>query len=58
MTIALTLFLLAAIAGLSLLVAGTFVLAGPGWAFVAGGAALLVCAAFLRSGLRSEVKRA
>lgn len=58
MTIALTLFLLAAIAGLSLLVAGTFLLAGPGWAFVAGGIALLFCAAFLRSGLRSGVKRA
>lgn len=58
MTIALTLFLLTAVAGLGLLVAGTFLLAGPGWAFVAGGIALLVCAAFLRSGLRAEVKRA
>ncbi len=58
MTIALTLFLLAAVSGLGLLVAGTFILAGPGWAFVAGGISMLVCAAFLRGGLRAEVKRA
>lgn len=58
MTIALTLFLLFAGAGLALLVAGVYFLTSMGWAFVAGGIALLACAAFLRSGLRSGVKRA
>lgn len=58
MTIALIFFLLFAAAGLSSLVAGVFFLAGMGWALVAGGVALLACAAFLRSGIRAGVKGA
>lgn len=58
MTIALTLFLLCAGAGLALLVAGVYFLTSMGWAFVAGGVALLACSAFLRSGLRAGAKRA
>lgn len=49
---ALYLFVTAALAGLCLISAGVYVLAGLGWALVAGGACLLVCAAFLRAGLR------
>lgn len=49
---ALYLFVMAALAGLCLIAAGVFLLAGLGWALVAGGVCLLVCAAFIRSGLR------
>ncbi|NGR09387.1 hypothetical protein G5B41_17745 [bacterium SGD-2] len=52
MKAALYLFVTAALAGLCLIAIGVFVLAGLGWALVAGGACLLVCAAFIRAGLR------
>lgn len=47
----LILFLLAAVGGLCLGVAGVFVLAGLGWSLLAGGAALLLVASFVRKGL-------
>jgi len=44
-------FLLLALAGLALLVAGVYVLLGLGFALLAGGAAALLVAAFVRRGL-------
>lgn len=52
MKAALYLFVAAALAGLCLIATGVFLLAGLGWALVTGGVCLLVCAAFIRSGLR------
>lgn len=52
MKAALYLFVAAALAGLCAITAGVLVLAGLGWALVAGGTCLLVCAAFIRAGLR------
>lgn len=54
MNTGLLVFLLAAMAGLCLLVGGVFVLAGLGWSLVAGGAACLATAGFIRKGLTSE----
>lgn len=54
MNTGLLVFLLAAMAGLCLLVGGVFVLAGLGWALVASGAACLAAAGFIRKGLTSE----
>jgi hypothetical protein len=54
MNTGLLVFLLAAMAGLCLLVGGVFVLSGLGWALVAGGAAFLVAAGFVRKGLTGE----
>lgn len=48
---ALIAFLLISLAGLGLLCAGVFVLAGPGWALIAGAASLLCVAAFIRRGM-------
>jgi hypothetical protein len=50
----LTLFLLVAMAGLCLFVAGVYVLAGIGWALIAGAVALITAAGFIRKGLTSE----
>ncbi|MFW8567058.1 hypothetical protein [Orrella sp. 11846] len=54
MAIALSLFLLATILGMSLLVAGVYILAGFGWSLLACGACLLSAAAFIRSGMRAH----
>lgn len=53
MKAALALFVLAGLAGLALGVAGVYLLAGPGWALVAGSVAMLSVAAFIRKGLTS-----
>ncbi|TDV44407.1 hypothetical protein EC919_11479 [Pseudomonas graminis] len=50
----LTLFIVVAVAALCLLVAGVFLLAGLGWSLIAGGAACLVAAGFIRKGLILE----
>lgn len=57
MTIALALFLLASAGGMALLVAGVHVLAGLGWALIAGALCLIACAMFLRTGLREPARR-
>jgi len=44
------------LSGLGLLVAGVYILAGLGWALLAGGVSMLVCAAFIRAGIRIGVK--
>lgn len=49
----LILFIVSALGGLVLLVAGVFLLQGAGWALVAGGAALFAVSAFLRKGMTS-----
>lgn len=54
MNTGLLIFLLAAAAGLCLLVGGVFVLAGSGWCLVAAGIACLASAGFIRKGLTSE----
>lgn len=50
----LLLFLLAAAVGLCLIVCGVYVLVGTGYALLAGGAALLMVAGFIRKGLIGE----
>lgn len=50
---ALICFVLAALAGFSLLCAGVWVLAGTGWALLAGGAAMLCIAGFIQRGMTS-----
>ncbi|MCW3837818.1 hypothetical protein ACFQ1E_17370 [Sphingomonas canadensis] len=35
-------------------IAGVYLLAGAGWAFVTGGAMLMVAAALVRSGLKAD----
>lgn len=50
---ALYFFIITAVAGLSLACAGTWVLAGTGWALMAGAASFLLVAAFIRRGLTS-----
>ena len=54
MNMPLLIFVLSALAGLLLAVAGVFVLSGPGWALIASAIALLMVAAFGRKGLISE----
>lgn len=54
MNMPLLIFVLSALAGLLLAVAGVFVLSGPGWAMIASAIALLLIAAFVRKGLISE----
>lgn len=48
---ALIAFLAASLIGLGLFCAGVFVLAGAGWALLAGSASLLFVAAFIRRGM-------
>lgn len=48
---ALIAFLVSGLAALALFCAGVYVLAGAGWALIAGGASLLCVAAFIRQGL-------
>lgn len=50
----LLIFLLAAAAGLCLIVGGVYVLTGMGYALLAGGVALLLVAGFIRKGLIGE----
>lgn len=50
---ALYFFIATAVAGLALACAGTWVLAGTGWALIAGAASMLIIAAFIRRGLTS-----
>lgn len=50
----LILFIAAALAALCLFVAGVFLLAGLGWAFIAAAAAFLAAAGFIRKGLTGE----
>ncbi|MFK3973767.1 hypothetical protein ACI2KS_23930 [Pseudomonas sp. NPDC087358] len=50
----LTLFLLVALAGLCLFVAGVYVLVGTGWALIGGAVCLITTAGFIRKGLTSE----
>ena len=54
MNMPLLIFVLSALAGLLLAVAGVFVVSGPGWALIASALALLLVAAFVRKGLISE----
>lgn len=54
MNTGLLLFLLAAVAGLCLLVSGVYVLAGLGWSLIAAGACFVSAAGFIRKGLTSE----
>lgn len=54
MNMPLLIFVLSALAGLLLAVAGVYMLSGPGWALIAGAVALLLVAAFVRKGLISE----
>ena len=49
---ALLIFVIAALAGLCLLSAGVYLLAGIGWTMIAGGASLLLCAVFVLMGIR------
>ena len=44
-------FLLMVAAGVAMLVAGVYVLAGTGWALIAGGAFCISAAVFIRKGL-------
>lgn len=48
---ALVWFVLLMTAGAALLVAGTYVLAGMGWALLAGGALCICAASFIRKGM-------
>jgi hypothetical protein len=50
----LIIFVLLAVCGFASAVAGVYVLKGPGWALIAGGAALLLMAGFMRKGLISD----
>lgn len=54
MNMPLLIFVLSALAGLMLAVAGVFMLSGPGWALIAGAIALLLIAGFVRKGLIGE----
>lgn len=56
MRTAIAALIICGMAGLGLLVAGVYVLAGPGWSLLAGGASMLVCTAFIRAGIRVGVK--
>lgn len=47
-------YMLLAASGLGSAVAGVYLLTGGGWALVAGGAALLLMAGFVRKGLTSD----
>lgn len=47
----LIIFLVASLAGLGLSCAGVYVLAGLGWALLAGGASCFAVAGFIRKGL-------
>lgn len=53
MNIGLLIFLLAAISGLCLLIAGVHLLLGLGWALIAGAGSMFCIAGFLRKGLIS-----
>lgn len=44
-------FLLTGVAGVAVLVVGVFVLAGSGWACIAGGAALVLISALIARGM-------
>ncbi|WP_089167836.1 hypothetical protein [Azotobacter chroococcum] len=46
-------FLICALAGFALLCAGVFVLAGTGWAMLAGAFSLFCAATFIRRGMTS-----
>ncbi|ARU04746.1 hypothetical protein CCO03_08710 [Comamonas serinivorans] len=54
MNLPIIIFLLLSATGLGLFVAGAAILAGLGWALLAGSAACLVAAAFLKKGLAHE----
>lgn len=56
MKTAIAALIICGMAGLGLLVAGVYILAGLGWALLAGGVSMLVCAAFIRAGIRIGVK--
>jgi len=47
-------FLLASLVGFGLLCAGVWMLAGTGWALIAGGLCMFAIAGFIRRGLRDE----
>ena len=47
-------FILSALCGLALGVAGVFILAGLGWSLLAGAGALFLIAGFVRKGLTGE----
>lgn len=51
---AFTAFLLACLAGFGLLCAGVWLLAGTGWALVAGAGCLFAIAGFIRRGMIDE----
>lgn len=48
------LFIAIALCGFAVAVGGVYVLLGLGWALLAGGAALLIIAGFIRKGLISD----
>lgn len=52
MNTGLIIYLLTALAGFVLLCAGTYVLAGLGWALIAGAVSMFSIAAFVQKGLR------
>lgn len=47
-------FILTALCGFGLAVAGVFILTGLGWALLAGAGSLLLVAGFLRKGLTGD----
>jgi len=47
-------FIMIALCGFAVVVAGVYVLLGLGWALLAGGASLLLIAGFVRKGLNVE----
>lgn len=51
---AFTAFLLVSLIGFALLCAGVWILAGTGWALIAGAACMFLSAGFIRRGLRDE----
>ncbi|MFW8566161.1 hypothetical protein [Orrella sp. 11846] len=53
MKTALTLFILSGLLGLALAVAGVYLLAGSGWALIAGAVSSLLISGFIRRGLIS-----
>ncbi len=52
MTLALTLYVLFLLCGLASLISGVYLLAGLGFALLAGGAAFLILAFFIAQGMR------
>ncbi|SOQ06541.1 hypothetical protein [Pseudomonas syringae group genomosp. 3] len=54
MNTGLLIFLVTATVGLCLFVGGVFVLAGAGWALIAGSGSCICAAGFIRKGLISE----